>query len=68
VNIDMGGTREGNGELVDVTTRPKNPSPQTIRPPEPIRPIPAERTGVTLLALRARRRRYRQGLPRRRNG
>ena len=64
----MGGNCKGNGELVIVATRPKNPDPQTKRPPEPIRPLPAERTGVSLLALQARRRRYRQGLPRRRNG
>jgi hypothetical protein len=30
------------------------------RPPEPIRPLPAQRTGITLLAARARRRRYRR--------
>ena len=64
----MGGNCGGNGELVSVATRPKNPDPQMKRPPEPIRPLPAERIGVTLLSLRARRRRYREGLPRRRNG
>jgi len=30
------------------------------RPPEPIRPLPARRTGISLLAARARRRRYRR--------
>ena len=29
------------------------------RPPEPIRPLPAKRIGTGLLAVRARRRRYR---------
>jgi hypothetical protein len=33
------------------------------RPPEPIRPLPARRIGVSLLAVRARRRRYRGLLP-----
>ncbi|MGI8684215.1 MAG: hypothetical protein ACR2MO_03820 [Acidimicrobiales bacterium] len=35
------------------------PSSASRRPPEPHRPIPALRPGVTLLAVRARRRRYR---------
>ncbi len=32
------------------------------------RPLPAERTGVSLLALRVRRRRYRDGIPKQRGG
>ena len=51
-----------------VATRPTRPASQTTRPPEPIRPLPAERTGVSLLAIQVRRQRYRDGLPRRRNG
>jgi hypothetical protein len=46
-----------------VASRPSRPAAQTTRPPEPIRPLPAVRTGVTLLALKARRRRYRDGIP-----
>ena len=38
------------------------PHGDTRRPPEPIRPLPAQRTGVTLLAAQVRRRRYRTGL------
>lgn len=38
------------------------PHGDTRRPPEPIRPLPAQRTGVTLLAAQVRRRRYRSGL------
>jgi len=60
------GTGADPSELVGVATRPTNPSPQMARPPEPIRPLPAQRTGVSLLSLRARRRRYRDGLPRKR--
>jgi len=50
-----------------VATRPSAPSPQSKRPPEPVRPLPAQRAGVTLLAVQVRRRRYRDGLPRRRD-
>ncbi|MDQ2754050.1 MAG: hypothetical protein M3R71_00705 [Actinomycetota bacterium] len=41
--------------------RPAKPSPvpQGRRPPEPVRPEPAQKTAITLLAARARRRRYR---------
>jgi hypothetical protein len=53
---------------VGVATRPTRPAAQTTRPPEPIRPLPAERTGVTLLAVQVRRRRYRDGLPRQGGG
>ena len=53
---------------MDVATRPSRPAAQTTRPPEPIRPLPAERTGVTLLALKVRRRRYRDGLPKQGGG
>ncbi|MDQ1441861.1 MAG: hypothetical protein QOG97_2089 [Acidimicrobiaceae bacterium] len=31
----------------------------STRPPEPVRPAPAQRTAVSLLAAKARRRRYR---------
>ncbi|MBW8826671.1 MAG: hypothetical protein JF603_10045 [Acidobacteria bacterium] len=44
-------------------TRPVLPATTTRRPPEPIRPVPAARPGVSLLSTRARRRRYRDGLP-----
>jgi hypothetical protein len=36
------------------------PHRESRRPPEPLRPIPARRAGVGLLAARARRRRYRR--------
>ena len=46
-----------------VTTRPQKQEPprSARRPPEPLRPEPARRPGVTLLAAKARRRRYRIG-------
>ena len=66
--MDPTGTVPGYSELVDVATRPTRPAAQTTRPPEPIRPLPAERTGVSLLALKVRRRRYRDGLPKQGGG
>ena len=51
-----------------VATRPTRPASQTTRPPEPMRPEPAERVAVGLLAVQVRRRRYQDGVPRRRNG
>ena len=39
------------------------PSLSTRRPPEPIRPLPARRTGTSLLGAKVRRRRYRDILP-----
>ncbi|HVF75410.1 MAG TPA: hypothetical protein VM938_10210 [Acidimicrobiales bacterium] len=43
-------------------SRPARTTPMadSRRPPEPIRPLPAKHTGITLLAARARRRRYRR--------
>jgi hypothetical protein len=45
--------------------RPPNQSPAriTARPPEPLRPTPARRAGTSLLAVKARRRRYRLAPP-----
>jgi hypothetical protein len=63
----MEGTARGNDEQVLVATRPTAPARQSTRPPEPVRPLPAQRTGVSLLAVQVRRRRYRDGLPRRRS-
>jgi hypothetical protein len=42
--------------------RPQKTSPpaENRRPPEPIRPMPAQRVGITLLAVRARRARRRR--------
>ena len=62
----MGGTGTGQVEEVLVATRPNAPASQSKRPAEPVRPLPAQRAGVTLLAVQVRRRRYRDGLPRRR--
>jgi hypothetical protein len=47
----------------EVTTRPQKQEPprSARRPPEPLRPEPARKPGVTLLAAKARRRRYRIG-------
>lgn len=44
----------------------RRPSLETVRPPEPMRPLPAQHAGVSLLATKVRRRRYRTGpgLPR----
>jgi hypothetical protein len=39
------------------------PPKTTRRPPEPFRPLPARKMGVSLLATQARRRRYRGTLP-----
>lgn len=36
------------------------PAADSRRPPEPIRPLPARRTGITLLAVKVRRSRYRR--------
>jgi hypothetical protein len=33
------------------------------RPPEPFRPVPARRLGVSLLSVQARRRRFRSVMP-----
>jgi hypothetical protein len=52
-----------NVEVMHVRRRHATPAPSTTRPSEPIRPLPAQRTGVSLLALRARRRRHRGSLP-----
>ncbi len=50
-------------EVQDVSApRPPRQTPMadSRRPPEPIRPLPAKHTGITLLAAKARRRRYRR--------
>jgi hypothetical protein len=47
-----------------VPARPKSPARLTTRPPEPLRPIPATKAGVTVLAVRLRRRRYTDDLGR----
>jgi hypothetical protein len=39
------------------------PSTTSRRPPEPFRPLPARKLGVSLLSAQARRRRYRDALP-----
>jgi hypothetical protein len=45
-----------------VTRPPKQEPPKSARrPPEPLRPEPAQKPAVTLLAAQARRRRYRIG-------
>jgi hypothetical protein len=39
-----------------------SPPKEGRRPPEPIRPLPAQRVGITLLAVKARRVRRRMDL------
>jgi hypothetical protein len=41
-----------------VPSRPKPPARLLTRPPEPLRPVPAVKAGVTVLAVRLRRRRF----------
>lgn len=45
--------------------RPSKQTPATTarRPAEPFRPIPARKLGVSLLSVKARRRRYSRALP-----
>ena len=45
-----------------IIVRPPKQTPMrdSRRPPEPIRPLPARRSGITLLAAKARRARYRR--------
>ena len=45
--------------------RPPKQTPSTTgrRPPEPFRPLPARKLGVSLLSVQARRRRYKTILP-----
>ena len=38
----------------------QTPMADSRRPPEPLRPVPARHAGITLLAARARRRRFRR--------
>jgi len=46
-----------------VRTHPRTPDRGPTRPPEPIRPAPAQRPGLTLLATRVRRSRHRTWRP-----
>ncbi|MGC8511628.1 MAG: hypothetical protein ACP5P1_01110 [Acidimicrobiales bacterium] len=50
--------------------RPPNHAPEkvTSRPPEPVRPDPAVRAATSLLAVKARRRRFRLVPPTNRQG
>jgi hypothetical protein len=47
------------GKTPRVRSPKQLPAPDSRRPPEPIRPLPATRAGITLLSAKARRRRYR---------
>jgi len=38
----------------------QQPPPDSRRPPEPLRPLPARRAGITLLSVKARRQRHRR--------
>jgi hypothetical protein len=51
------------GNLYVVRARKKTPPTTTRRPAEPFRPLPAQKLGVSLLAVKARRRRYTSTLP-----
>jgi hypothetical protein len=64
VSLPEAGTGPDAPKQSDVSTRPpKQEPPRSVRrPPEPVRPEPALKPvvpGVTLLAAKARRRRYR---------
>jgi hypothetical protein len=52
------------GEPSEVPSRPKPPAQLTTRPAEPFRPIPATKAGITVLAVKLRRRRYTNDLGR----
>ena len=41
----------------------QTPAMTARRPPEPFRPIPARKLGVSLLSVQARRRRFSNSLP-----
>jgi hypothetical protein len=41
----------------------QTPAMTARRPPEPFRPIPARKLGVSLLSVKARRRRFSRSLP-----
>lgn len=41
----------------------QTPALTARRPAEPFRPLPAQKLGVSLLSVKARRRRYRADLP-----
>ena len=58
---DREGTASRVPNSMEVTTRPQKQEPprSARRPPEPLRPEPARKPAVTLLAAKARRRRYR---------
>jgi hypothetical protein len=47
------------------TVRPPKQTPAATarRPPEPFRPLPARKLGISLLSVQARRRRYSNSLP-----
>ena len=51
----------GDGQPTTSGVRTPNSAPEkvTSRPPEPVRPAPARRAATSLLALKARRRRFR---------
>jgi hypothetical protein len=62
------GTRAQETTLIMANSTRMRPAKQvppstTRRPPEPFRPIPARKMGVSLLATQARRRRFRGTLP-----
>ena len=52
--------RAGNPNFNAMKGPSSKPSAAGRRPPEPLRPLPARRAGVGLLAAQARRRRYRR--------
>ena len=55
----------GMGTWNTFVVRPPKQSPAMTarRPPEPFRPLPARRLGISLLSVQARRRRYTNSLP-----
>ena len=51
------------GEHLAVPKRNSAPSTVTRRPAQPIRPMPAQQLSADLLAVKARRRRFKRVLP-----
>lgn len=51
------------GNTYAVRPPKQTPASTARRPPEPFRPLPARKLGVSLLSVKARRRRFRDVLP-----
>jgi hypothetical protein len=56
---ERAGNHGSMGNTPTVRSPKQLPAPDSRRPPEPLRPLPARRAGISLLSAKARRRRYR---------